>query len=74
MTSDELDVFWRERAHWNRDGSYNCAADPRLFVPKRVGGGWTLNMALPKAQSAIWGFLLSALVLVIVVGVFATRA
>ena len=58
MDYPELRVLWNDPAHWNRDGSYNCAGDPRLFVPKRNGGGWTLNMAHPRAQLTIWLLLL----------------
>ena len=42
---DELDRFWSDPAHWTRGGLYRCAADPRLMVLKRVGVGYTINIA-----------------------------
>src|SRR5690348_5577672 len=40
---------WADAQNWTR-GEYRCAADPRLWVPKRSGGGVTLNMAHRYAQ------------------------
>jgi uncharacterized membrane protein len=74
MTRDELDALWRDPAHWNPDTSYRCAADPRLFVPKRDGGGWTVNMEHPKAQLAMWTFLFVIVAVVVAVGVVAARS
>lgn len=63
MTPDDLPKLWSDPSHWNRDGSYKCRADPRLLVPKRNGGGWTLNMEHARAQLTIWAFL------VVVIGI-----
>ncbi|MHB1313748.1 MAG: DUF5808 domain-containing protein [Gemmatimonadaceae bacterium] len=71
MTPDELKRLWAEPSHWNRDGSYQCAADPRLMVPKRHGGGWTLNMAHPRAQAVIWGILTVVISIAVVVALIA---
>lgn len=71
MTPDELKRLWIEPSHWNGDGSYQCTADPRLMVPKRNGGGWTLNMAHPKAQAVIWGILAVVICIVIVIALIA---
>lgn len=49
MTRDELNGLWSESAHWTRTGLYRCAADPRLVVLKRGGGGCTLNVAHRRA-------------------------
>lgn len=68
-----LRAHWGNPANWNRDGSYRCADDPRLIVPKRHGGGWTMNMAHRRAQAAMWFFLLVAAGSVVVIGYFATR-
>ena len=68
-----LRAHWQKDSNWNRDGSYNCAEDPRLFVPKRGGRGWTLNMANRRAQAVMWGFVVFTVVSVIVIGFFATR-
>lgn len=53
MTREELAVLWSEPAHWTRAGLYRCAADPRLIVLKRDGGGWTLNAAHRRAWLAL---------------------
>jgi len=74
MTPGELEALWVEPSHWNRDGSYKCAADPRLLVPKRNGGGWTLNMEHPKAQWAIRGLLIAVLGIAVALAFVARRA
>jgi uncharacterized membrane protein len=61
MTSEDLERLWGDPSHWNRDGSYKCATDPRLIVPKRYGGGWTLNMEHPRAVIATIGLVLVVL-------------
>ncbi len=73
MTREALDALWNDPAHWDRDGSYRCAADPRLVVSKRGGGGWTMNMAHPKAQVAIWTFFGAVITIVVIVGIVAAR-
>ena len=73
MTREELDALWKDPAHWNRDTSYKCATDPRLMVAKRDGGGWTLNMAHPKAQLASWSLLMAIVALVVVLGFVVSR-
>jgi uncharacterized membrane protein len=64
VTPDELDALWKDPAHWSRDTFYSCATDPRLLVPKRRGGGWTINMGHPRAQVALWLVLLLVVALV----------
>ena len=64
LTRDELDDLWHNPEHWNRDGSYRCAADPRLIIPKRDGGGWTLNVGHPRAWMIMAGCVVLALALV----------
>jgi uncharacterized membrane protein len=54
-----LQNLWANPEHWNLDGSYNCADDPRLLVRDRARVGWTLNMAHRRAQTAIWGLLIA---------------
>ena len=68
MVSEDLERLWKDPSHWNRDGSYKCPTDPRLLVPKRDGGGWTLNMAHPRAGVAMVGLVI--VVLSIAVGAF----
>jgi uncharacterized membrane protein len=36
-------------AHWRFAGLYFNRQDPALFVPRRVGAGWTLNFGRPQA-------------------------
>lgn len=61
LNHDELDQLWSNPAHWNRDGSYKCAADPRLVVPRRGGGGLTLNMEHRRAWIVMVGVVVFAL-------------
>jgi uncharacterized membrane protein len=68
-----LRAHWDNDANWNRDGSYRCAEDPRLMVPKRGGAGWTINVAHRRAQLVMWGFVVAIAVTVSVIAVFATR-
>ena len=58
-TPQELAELRSNPAHWTRFGTYSCAADPRLMVRDRLELGWTLNMAHPRAQTAIWSVLLA---------------
>ena len=71
MKSDNLYSLWRNPSHWDRYGSYRCADDPRLFVNKLNGFGWTLNMAHPRAQVTIWLLLLVVVAFVLAVGFWA---
>ena len=61
MHIDDIETMWRDPSNWGRFESYRCAADPRLFVPKRNGGGWTLNMAHPRSQAVLWIALVAIL-------------
>lgn len=70
IMSTERDALWRDAQHWDRLGSYRCAADPRLMVPQRGGLGWTVNMGHRHAQALLWGFL--CVVIAFVVGVALT--
>ena len=67
-----LSDHWQNAANWNGDGSYRCAEDPRLVVPKRNGVGWTINVAHRRAQAVMWLLLLAAVALVAVIGFSAT--
>ena len=68
-----LHAHWEDAANWNRDGSYRCASDPRLIVPKRSGVGWTINVAHRRAQAAMVLVVLAVVASVAVIGFFATR-
>jgi uncharacterized membrane protein len=46
---------------------YRNPKDPRLFVPKLLGGGWTFNFARPTAWLLMGLILLPALVVLVVV-------
>ncbi|MNK54438.1 hypothetical protein D3C87_734240 [compost metagenome] len=50
-------------AYWKLGNMYYNAKDPSLFVEKRMGVGWTLNMARPLA----WLILLAPFVIIILV-------
>lgn len=56
---DELHRLWSDPRNWTRIGFYRCASDPRLMVLKRVGVGYTINIAHRRS----W-FLLGGLVAV----------
>jgi uncharacterized membrane protein len=58
--------------HWNVDGSYNCAEDPRLIVRDRANVGWTLNMAHRRARLLIWSTI-AAIIVGLVVLTIAVR-
>jgi uncharacterized membrane protein len=38
-----------DAAHWGFAGLYFNRQDPALFVPRRAGAGWTLNLGRPQA-------------------------
>lgn len=71
--SDHLLALWNDPKNWNRDTSYDCASDPRVFVPNRFGPGWTLNMAHRRAQAVMWTFLLAIVAIVVALGMLAIR-
>jgi hypothetical protein len=54
---EELDQLWANPAHWTPAGLYRCAADPRLMVLKRVGAGYTINVAHHRAWFLLAGLL-----------------
>lgn len=69
--SGELDRLWSDPAHWTQGGLYRCAADPRLMVLKRVGVGYTINVAHPRSWFVLIGLLavtLAPLILNIALG------
>lgn len=52
----DLTRFSRDPANWRFYFIYFCREDPRVIVPKRVGGlGWTLNFARPAAVPLLAG-------------------
>ena len=55
--AEQLEAFRTDPRHWNRGVIYSCAFDPRLMVRDRLGLGWTLNMAHPRASMVIWSIL-----------------
>lgn len=50
---------------WFGNFMYNNRGDPDLFVPKRWGLGWTLNLGHPWGKPLLVGTLIVPLVLVI---------
>lgn len=74
MSREEKDLLWEDPQHWDRRGlTYSCPRDPRLMVPKREGGGWTLNMGHRRAQSVAWLFLLCVIAAVGALGIYVAR-
>lgn len=43
--SQQMRDLWSDPKHWTSIGLYRCAGDPRWFVSKRQGAGWTVNTA-----------------------------
>ena len=74
---DPLDTLWSDRANWTSDGLfglYRCAADPRAWVPKRVGIGYTINLAHRQSWFLFGGFLVVAMAPLVVQGALGPRA
>ncbi len=57
----------RERAHWKCGLFYVNRGDPALFVPKRLGTGWTLNFGRRAAWLVLALLLATPLVLAVIV-------
>ena len=52
----DLARFTSDPANWRLFFIYFCRDDPRLIVPKRLGGlGWTINFARPAAVMLLMG-------------------
>jgi uncharacterized membrane protein len=50
---------WSNEANWSHPkfGIYFSKRDSRLWVPKKFGWGWTLNMGHPQAAWWLVGLL-----------------
>ena len=55
--TDALGRLWSDPANWTPNGLYRCAADPRLLVLKRVGIGYTINIAHRRSWVVLGGIL-----------------
>ena len=49
ITKEWRNVVPNESEHWHGVIFYHNPADPRYFLPKRTGLGWTINFAHPGA-------------------------
>lgn len=58
---DELEALRSDPANWTPIGFYRCAADPRLMVEKRIGVGYTINIAHHRSWLAFVGLIVVAL-------------
>jgi len=48
MNQDQInEQEWRDRKNWTLL-TYRSRVDTRLFVPKRLGFGWTINFGNPR--------------------------
>ncbi len=63
---DPLDTLWSDPANWTSLGFYRCAADPRAWVLKRVGIGYTINIAHRRAWFLLGGLLVALMAPVVV--------
>lgn len=52
-----------EKSPWLWGVLYHNAEDERLWVPKRAGLGWTVNLAHPKAATALLKLMAAAVLL-----------
>ena len=60
------------KSPWHWGVLYHAPEDERLWVPKRTGLGWTVNLGHPKAANALL-LLVSAGILVPLLGCMAWR-
>lgn len=67
MPDEQLEKLWRNAANWTGIGFYRCADDPRWLVPKRNGGGWTVNVAQQRAVWSIVAMILATQVPIVIV-------
>ena len=58
---DELETLRSDPMNWTPFGFYRCAADPRLMVEKRIGVGYTINIAHHRSWLIFVGLLVVAL-------------
>ena len=59
------DVFRDDDRYWFGGIFYNNPDDPAVFVPKRLGLGWTVNFGNPRGKLVLIGTLLLPPVLLI---------
>ena len=58
MTQDDINnTEWATRSNWS-PLTYRSPRDTRVWVPKRIGSGRTLNLGHPKGK-AIFAMLVS---------------
>ena len=75
MTKEELENLWRDERNWSLlHAVYNCPADPRLVVPKRIKWtGWTINVAHNASWFALLGIVLLTLAPVVITIVYISQ-
>ena len=58
-TDDQFDgaLYRGENQYWAGGILYNNPDDPALFVPKRFGLGWTVNIGHPQGKLLLIGTL-----------------
>jgi len=61
---------WEDPAHWSGPLSafYFSKSDTRAWVPKKHGGGWTMNIGHPRGAWWLLGFIIG--MPVVIAGVF----
>ncbi len=67
-------IFRDDDQYWYGGVFYNNPDDPAMFVPKRFGLGWTVNLGNPKGKLFIILTLLLPLVLLILNFIFVGTA
>ncbi len=58
--------------HWGGGFLYFCKADPRVWVPKRHGFGWTVNLAHTAGACVLLGLTLGVPLAVSLVTTYAS--
>ena len=67
-------IFRDDERYWYGGVFYNNPDDPAIFVPKRFGLGWTVNLGNPKGKLFITAMLLLPVVLLILNFIFVGTA
>ena len=65
---DDADAEFLSPERWRLGFFYACKNDPRILVPRRSGGGITLNLAHRRA----WGVLITGMALPVWLAAFAS--
>ncbi len=66
FTPTDQDRMWDDASNWKLGLFYYCTEDPRVIVPKRLGVGWTVNLASFTGQTLCVGLVVCVVVSVLI--------